>query len=59
MPVLALNYVVEGPSLETLKAKIDVALSKLMSLLPAQGLDMLTFKSPFQPKTLCDSVTQN
>ncbi|KAK4818682.1 hypothetical protein QYF61_017903 [Mycteria americana] len=46
--------VVDAPSLETFKARLDRALSNLiwwkMSLPMAGGLDEMTFKGPFQPK---------
>jgi len=52
--------VVDAPSLETFKARLDGALSNLvywkMSLLIAGGLYWMTFKCPFQPKLYCDSV---
>ena len=52
--------VVEAPSLETLQARLDGALSNLvwlkMSLLTAEGLDWMTSKGPFQPKAFYDSV---
>jgi len=51
---------VEVPSLETCKARLDGALSNLiqlkMSLLTAGGLCWMAFKGPFQPKPFCDSV---
>jgi len=44
----------DAPSLETLKARLDGALSSLiqleMSLLTAGGVDWVAFKGPFQPK---------
>jgi len=53
--------VVEAPSLETFKARLDRALSNLvwlkMSLLTAGGLGQMTSKGPFQCKAFCDSVT--
>jgi len=46
--------VVDAPSLETFKIRLDGALSNLiqlqMSLLIAGGLDKMSFKGPFQPK---------
>jgi len=52
--------VVDAPSLETFKARLNRALSNLtelkMSLLTAGGLDQTTFKIPFQPKAFYDSV---
>ncbi|KAK4819163.1 hypothetical protein QYF61_025978 [Mycteria americana] len=53
--------VVDAPSLETFKARLDGALSNLiwwkMSLLMAGGLDSMTFKGPFQPKPFYDLMT--
>jgi len=52
--------VVETPSLETFKARLDGALSNLvwlkMSLLPAGGLGWMTSKGPFQSKAFHDSM---
>jgi len=52
--------VVNAPSLETSKARLDGALSSLgwwkMSLLMAEGLDWMASKGPFQPKPSHDSV---
>jgi len=52
--------VVEIPSLEIFKARLDGALSNLvwlkMSLLIAGGLGQMTSKGPFQPKAFCDSI---
>ena len=52
--------VVDAPSLETLKARLDEALSNLvwlkMSLLIAGGLGLMASKGPFQPKALYDSM---
>ena len=46
--------VVDAPSLETFKVRLDGALSSLvwlkMSLLTAGGMDQMAFKGPFQPK---------
>jgi len=47
--------VVDAPSLETFKARLDGALSSLiiklkMSLFTAGGLGEMTSKGPFQPK---------
>jgi len=46
--------VVDAPSLETFKARLDVAVSNMiqlkMSLLMAGELDWMVFKGPFQPK---------
>jgi len=51
--------VVNAPSLETFKVRLDGALSNLLqlkvSLLTAGGLDKMTFKGPFQPKAFYDS----
>jgi len=51
--------VLNAPSLETLKVRLDGALSNLiylkMSLLTAGQLDYMTFKTPFQPKLFYDS----
>jgi len=45
--------VVDAPSLETFKVRLDAALSNLMclkmSLLTARGLDQMAFKGAFQP----------
>jgi len=53
--------VVDAPSLEMFKARLDRALNNLirlkMSLLSAGGLDTVAFKSPFQPKLFYDSTT--
>jgi len=52
--------VVDAPSLETFKARLDRALSNLielkMSLLMAGGLDWMAFKGRFQPKPFQDSA---
>ena len=52
--------VVDAPSLETFRVRLDRALSNLvwlkMSLLTAGGLDWMTFKGPFQPELSYDSV---
>jgi len=52
--------VVDSPSLETFKARLDGALSNLvqlkMSLLTAGGLGWMTSKGPFQPKVFYDSM---
>jgi len=52
--------VVEAPSLETFKPRLDGALSTLVSLavslLAAGGLDWMTSRGPFQPKTSYGSV---
>jgi len=52
--------VVDAPSLETFKARLDGALRSLiqlkMSLLIAGGLDMMIFKGPFQSKPFCSSM---
>ena len=52
--------VVDAPSLETFKARLDRALSNLiylkMSLLIAGGVDQMTFKGPFQPKLFYDPI---
>jgi len=51
---------VNAPSVETLEARLDGALSKLtqvkMSLLTAGGLGWMASKGPFQPKAFHDSV---
>ena len=51
---------VDAPSLETFKVRLDGALSNLiqlkMSLLMAGGLDYMAFRGPFQPKPFYDSV---
>jgi len=51
---------VNAPSLETLKPRLDGALSTLiqlkMSLLMAVGLDQMASKDPFQPKLFYDSM---
>jgi len=55
--------VVEAPSLETFKTRLDRALSSLIqlavSLLAARGVDWMTSKGPFQPKTFYDSMILN
>ncbi|GAB0181899.1 hypothetical protein GRJ2_000655200 [Grus japonensis] len=52
--------VVDAPSLETFKVRLDGALSNLiylkMSLFIAGGLDLVTFKGPCQPKPFYDSM---
>ena len=52
--------VVEVPSLETFKIRLDRALSNLIylvvTLLAAGGLDKMTSRGPFQPKTFYDSM---
>ena len=52
--------VVEAPSLETFKPRLDRALSNLVwlavTLLAAGGLDKMTSRGPFQPKTFYDSM---
>ena len=52
--------VVDAPSLGTVKARLDGALSNLvwlkMSLLTAGGWNHITFQAPFQPKAFCGSV---
>ena len=52
--------IVEAPSLETFKTRLDRALSNLISLavslLAMGGLDWMTSRGPFQPKTFYDSV---
>ena len=52
--------VVNAPTLETFKVRLDGALSNLiqlkMSLLTAGGLDWMALKGPFQPKPYYDSV---
>jgi len=52
--------VVDAPSLETFKARLDGALSNLvwlkMSLLMAGVLGWVASKGPSQPKEFCDSV---
>jgi len=53
--------VVEAPSLETFKARLDRALSNFiwlkMSLLTARGLGYMTSTSPFQTKAFYDSAS--
>jgi len=53
--------VVDAPSLEPSKARLDGALSNLswvkMSPLTAGGLGQTTFKAPFQPKPFYETVT--
>lgn len=48
----------DAPSLETFKVRLDWALSNLlkskMALLMAGGLDDMTFRGPYQPKLFCD-----
>jgi len=55
-----LREVVDVPSLETFKVRLDGALSNLiqlkMSLLIAGGLDWMIFNGPFQPKQFHDSM---
>ena len=50
----------DAPALETLKARLDGALSILMwlkmSLLMAGGLGWMSFKVPFQHKLFADSM---
>ena len=50
--------VVDAPSLEMFKVRLDGALSNLiwlkMSLFMAGGLDQMTFNGPFQRKPFCD-----
>ena len=52
--------VVNAPSLEALKTRLDGALSTLtqvkMSLLTAGGLDQTALEGPFQPNPFCDSM---
>jgi len=54
------RQVVESPSLETFKVRLDGALSNLielkLSLLTAGGLGLMTCKGPFQPKAFYDSM---
>jgi len=49
---------IDAPSLETFKARLDRALSNLvwlkMSVLTAGGLDKMTSKGPSQPKEFYD-----
>ena len=51
---------VDAPSPETFKARLDRALSNLVQLkvplLTAGGLGWMTSKGPFQPKAFYDSV---
>jgi len=51
---------VDAPSLETLRARLDGALSNLiqvkMSLLTAEALDWMASTGPFQPKPFSDSI---
>jgi len=53
--------VVDAPSLETFKVRLEGALSNpiwlKMSLLDAGGLYKMTSKGPFQPKPFYDSVS--
>ena len=50
----------DAPSLETLKVRLDEALSNLMelwvSLFISGELDQVIFNGPFQFKRLCDSM---
>jgi len=52
--------VVDAPSLEALKARLDGAVSTLvkskMSLPLAEGLELDDLKGPFQPKPFYDSM---
>ena len=52
--------VVDALSLETLKVRLDRALSNLIylwvSLFTAGGLDQMAFKGPFQLRGFCDSL---
>jgi len=52
--------VVDAPSLETFKVRLNEALSNMvqlkMSLIIAGGLDKMTLKGPFQPKPFYDSM---
>jgi len=52
--------VVEAPSLGTFKTRLDRALSNLISLavslLAVGGLDWMTSRGPFRPKTFYDSM---
>ena len=54
--------VVDAPSLETFKVRLDGALSNLiwlkMSLLIEEGLDKTIFKGPFQPKLFYHSKSE-
>ena len=51
---------VDAPSLETFKSRLDGALSNLVwlkvSLLAAGGLDRMAFTGPFPPKPVWDSM---
>jgi len=53
----------DAPSLETFQARLDGALSNLisvkMSLLMAGGLDQMAFKAPFPPKASYKSMTKS
>ena len=48
--------VVEAPSLEPFKARLDGALSNLIQSNVAGVLDQMAFSGLFQPKPFCDSV---
>jgi len=56
------RVVIDAPSLETFKVRLNGALSNLiqvkMSWLTAGGLDWMASKGPFPPKALHDSVIQ-
>lgn len=51
------------PSLELFMAMLDGALSKLVywnvSQPMAEGLELMIFPGPFEPKLFCDSVASN
>jgi len=53
------SEVVESPSLEIFKTRLDAVLCSLAVGDPALagGLDYMTHRVPFQPRTFCDSVT--
>ena len=51
--------VVDAPSLEIFKVRLDGALTNLICRCPCSllgGVNWLTFKGPFQPGLFCDSV---
>ena len=52
------RVVVESPSLETFKTRLDTALRPLLwvCLLQAGGLDKMISRGPFHPLPFCESV---